>query len=246
MIEQFKYLFSPIKLGPVTVKNRIVSTPHGTGFGFGNLPTEQFIAYHAERAKGGCGLVEVEGSLVAPEKDSFLVWDKTLKLYDETCVPPFRRFADACHQHGAKVCMELFNTGTPNGQGPSAMPDLYNHVTARAMTVGEIKEFVECYGISAEFMRKAGFDGVEIHASHGFGIHGFLTPLFNRRSDKYGGSLEKRMTYLLEVVDRVRKAIGDGMALGVRLDVDDLIPGGNILEEGKRMAQNLEKTGKVQ
>ena len=245
MTEQFKYLFSPIKLGPVTVKNRIVSTPHGTGYPHNYLPSEQFIAYHAERARGGCGLVELEGSLVAPERDSFLHWDKTLKVYDEACVPGFRKLVDACHQHGAKVILELFNTGAGGGHSPSTMPDLFNRWTARTMTVDEIKALIEGYGISAELARKAGFDGVELHASHGFGIHGFITPLFNRRTDKYGGSLEKRVTFMLEVVDRVRKATGNSMALGVRLDPDDLIPGGNTLEDGKRMAVILEKTGKV-
>ncbi len=243
MTEQFKYLFSPIKLGPVTVRNRIVSTPHGTGFSERGQATERLAYYHAERAKGGAGLIEVEGAPSVPEPMFF--GDVQIRLWDEAGIPSLRQVVDMSHQYGAKIFIELFNWGISGGKGPSVLPDLWNRLTAREMTVEEIKEWVEWYGRSAENARKAGFDGVEIHASHGFAVEQFNSPLWNRRTDKYGGPLEKRMTFLLEIVDRIRKGIGDGLALGVRLNADEMFPGGNTLEDGKKMAQILEATGKV-
>ncbi len=245
MAEQFKYLFSPIKIGPVTVRNRIVSTPHGTGYSRLGLPTEQMAYYHAERAKGGCGLIEVEGGgcQAVPENETYLM--ESIQLYEDSCIPGFRKVVDMCHEHGAKVFIQLFNFGAGRGKGPSMVPDLWLGRTARALTVAEIKRNVEYYGISATNVRKAGFDGVEIHASHGFGIHEFNSPIWNRRTDSYGGSLEKRVSYMLEIIDRVRKAVGDGMAVGVRLDADELFPGGYTLEDGKKIAKIIESTGKV-
>lgn len=244
MTQQFKYLFSPIKLGPITVQNRIVSTPHGTGYARYAKPTEQFIYYHTERAKGGCGLIGIEGVLAVPEAESFEL-DMQLRLWDEGGIPGFRQLTDMCHQYGTKVVAELFNYGTGLGKGPSAHPDLWNRLTAREMTIEEISEWIKYYGISAEHAKKAGFDGVEIHASHGFAVQQFNSPLWNHRTDRYGGSLEKRVTFMLEVVDSIRKSIGNGLALGVRLDADELMPGGYNLEDGKRIAQILESTGKV-
>ncbi|MBI3979838.1 MAG: FAD-dependent oxidoreductase [Chloroflexi bacterium] len=243
MPEQFQYLFTPIKLGPVTVRNRIVSTPHGTGYPRSGRVTDQLVAYYVERARGGCGLLELQATLAVPEASSFA--RESLAIYDEGAIPGYRRLVDSVHEHGAKMFIELFNWGVSHGKGPSALPDLWNRLTAREMTVAEIKEWVEWYGIGAEHARQAGFDGVELHASHGFAIQQFLSPLWNRRTDDYGGPLKKRVTFALEVVDRVRTALGDGMALGVRLDVDDLFPGGNTIEDGKQIAQILESTGKV-
>lgn len=244
MTQQFKYLFSPIKLGPVTVQNRIVSTPHGTGYPRHFKSTDQMAAYHAERARGGCGLIGIEGAMAVPETESFML-DMQLAVWDEGCIPGFRKLTDMCHQYGTKVVAELFSWGTGVGKGPSAHPDLWNRLTSRAVTVEEIAEWVKYYGISAENAKKAGFDGVEIHASHGFALQQFNSPLWNKRTDKYGGSFEKRLTFMLEVVDIIRKAIGDGLALGLRFDADELMPGGYNLEDGKKMACILEATGKV-
>lgn len=244
MADQFKYLFTPIKVGPVTLRNRITSTPHGTGFYRNHLPTDQMAHYHAERAKGGCGLIGIDGPKAVPETES-LQADMQGYAYPETMIPAYRKVTDMIHQYGAATFLQLMHYGIACGLAPSKMPDVYKRVTARAITIAEIDEWVEYYGISAENAKKAGFDGIEIHASHGFGIHQFCSPVFNKRTDKYGGSLEKRMTLLLEIIDRVKEVTGDGLALGVRLDINDLMPGGNTIEEGKRMAQILEETGKV-
>lgn len=245
MSGQFKYLFTPIQLGPVTLRNRIVSTPHGTGYPLDGLPTERLAYYHAERAKGGAGLVEIEVSLVAPEPPNPMFEGKILRAWDERAIPGYRRIADMVHEHGGRVFCELVNLGVWGGRGPSEMPDLWGRHTAREATLEEIEEWVRYYGITAANLRQAGIDGVEVHASHAAGVQQFNSPLYNKRTDKYGGSFEKRLTFMLEVIDSIRTAVGNAMALGVRLDADEMMPGGITIEDSQRIAQILEGTGKV-
>ncbi|MCL4555196.1 MAG: hypothetical protein M1565_08760 [Actinobacteria bacterium] len=169
MADQFKYLFTPIKVGPVTLRNRITSTPHGTGFYRNHQPTDQMAHYHAERAKGGCGLIGIDGPKACPETES-LQADMQGYAYPETMIPHYRKVTDLIHQYGAATFLQLMHYGIACGLAPSKMPDVYKRVTARAITIPEIEEWVEYYGISAENAKKAGFDGIEIHASHGFAI----------------------------------------------------------------------------
>lgn len=246
MAEQtFRYLFTPVMLGPVTLRNRIVSTPVSTNFATAEgLPSEQHVHYYAERAKGGVGLIEIEAPLVMPEPYS--AGFRAIFGYDERCIPGLRRIADVVHEHGAKVFCELVNLGFwGSGKGPSAIPDLANHITAAELTTEGIEEWVRAYAACTRNMKEAGMDGVEIHACHGMAAHQFLSPLWNKRTDRYGGPLEKRLTFLLEVINRVRAEVGNSMALGVRLDADEVFPGGNSREDSKRIAQLLEETGKV-
>lgn len=245
MAEQFRHLFTPIKIGPVTVRNRIVVAPHGTLTGEGGLPSERGAYYYAERAKGGVGLVTIEGVQAAPKIPFIGYPDAVIRAYDERSIPGFRLIASMVHEHGAKVFCEIMDMGIWGGSGPSTMPDLRSRITASEMTVEEIQQLVDYYGLSTRYLREAGVDGVELHASHGVGLAQFISPLYNHRTDRYGGSLEKRMTCLVEVVDCVRQVLGTELALGVRLDVDEMYPNGNTLEDGKRIAQFLEATGKV-
>lgn len=241
MTDQFRYLFSPIRIGPVTIRNRIVSAPHTTLFAAGGLPTERLAYYYAERARGGAGLIEIEPCLAAPTTRRFSL----IRAYDERSIPGLRTIARMVHEHGATVFCELVNVGVWGGLAPSMMPDLWTRTTARAATVKEIEGWVAFYGRSARHLREAGIDGVEIHASHGAGAQQFNSPLYNKRTDRYGGSLEARLTFLLEVIDTIRTEVGREMAVGVRLDVDELLPGGITLEQGQEIARILEGTGQV-
>lgn len=244
MAEQFQYLFTPLQIGPVTVRNRIVSPPHGTSLGRAGLPTEELACYHAERAKGGAGLIELEVCMAVPEPPVPMFMGM-LRAWDKQAIPGFRRIAELIHEHGAKVFCEIAHLGVWTGRGPSAVPDLWMRATAREAPVDQIEEWVRWYGVTAANLREAGIDGIEIHASHGVGIQQFISPLYNRRNDKYGGALEQRLTFLLEVLDAVRAAIGNDLAVGVRLDGDELMPGGITLEDCQQIAQILEATGRV-
>ncbi|TAK36405.1 MAG: FAD-binding protein [Chloroflexota bacterium] len=241
MADQFQYLFSPLKIGPVTVRNRIAIAPHSTLFAPRGMPSDRLAFYYAERAKGGAGLITVEACITGPGPARWPL----IKAYDERSIPGLRKVADMVHEHGATCFCELINIGVWGGLGASMMPDLWTRSTAREATVAEIEEWVEQYGRSARHLVEAGMDGVEIHASHGAGPQQFNSPLYNKRTDKYGGSLEKRLTFLLESVHRIRQEIGPTLALGVRLDVDEMIPGGVTLEDGQEIARILENTGEV-
>jgi len=244
MTEQFKYLFSPIKIGPVTLKNRIVFPPHVTNLSENGILSERMGLYHAERAKGGAGLIIIEGTLAGDEPEVFMTEANTF-AHDDRCIPGFQRVADMVHEHGTKIFCQLYLLGIWAGRGASAMPNMWTRISAREATVEEIEEYVKSYGVSARNLRDAGIDGVELHATHGALINQFLSPLCNKRTDKYGGSFENRMTFLLEILDQVREEVDDDLAVGVRLIMDEMMPGGITLDEGKQIAEELEATGQV-
>ncbi|MCL5734358.1 MAG: hypothetical protein M1274_02020, partial [Actinobacteria bacterium] len=123
MADQFKYLFTPIKIGPITVRNRIMSTPHGTGYGRKFSATDQTAFYHAERAKGGCGLIGVEGAKAVPETQS-LQAESQPPAYSEDCIPGFRKVTDMVHEYGTTIVLQLMNYGVSCGMAPSATPDI--------------------------------------------------------------------------------------------------------------------------
>jgi len=186
MTDQFKYLFSPLKLGPVTVPNRIVFPPHVTNLAERGMLSEPMGAYLAERAKGGAGLIIIEGTLAAVEPKVFMTEANTF-AHDERCIPGFRRVADMVHEHGAKIFCQLYLMGIWAGRGASVMPNLWTRISAREATTDEIEEYVKYFGISAINLREAGIDGIELNATHGALINQFLSPLCNKRTDKYGG-----------------------------------------------------------
>jgi len=244
MAEQFKYLFSPIKIGPVTLQNRIVFPPHVTNLSEHGLLGDRMSRYHAERAKGGAGLIIIEGTLAGREPEVFMTEANTF-AHDERCIPGFHNVAEKVHEHGSKIFCQLYMMGIWAGRGASQMPNLWTRISAREATVDEIEAYVKAFGVSARNLREAGIDGVELNATHGAIINQFLSPLCNKRTDKYGGSQENRMTFLLEIIDEIRETVGDDLALGVRLIMDEMMPGGINLDEGKKIAEDLEATGQV-
>ena len=258
MASEFQYLFTPLKIGPVTVRNRLMSTSHATLMGEANSkwgePSfygERYAYYQAERAKGGIGLIIFGQTAVHPTSAYELM--NTSIAYDESAIPGFKLATDMIHKHGAKVFNQLFHSGLNNSGkvsklpvwAPSAVPSALFAETPMVMEIDDIKEIVEHYGISAENSKAGGFDGVEIHASHGYLPQQFLSPFSNQRTDEYGGSLENRMRFLLEVVERIRDGIGSDMALGIRLCGDELTPGGLTLDDSVEIARRLAATGKI-
>lgn len=258
MAGEFQYLFTPLKIGPVTVRNRLMSTSHATLMGEANTkwaePSfygERYAYYQAERAKGGIGLIIFGQTAVHPTTAYELM--NTSIAYDERAIPGFKLATDMIHQHGAKVFNQLFHSGLNNSGrhsklpvwAPSPVPSALMGEIPKIMEIDDIKEMIEHYGISAENSKAGGFDGVEIHASHGYLPQQFLSPFSNQRTDEYGGSLENRMRFLLEIIDRIRRGIGSEMALGVRLCGDEMTPGGLTLDDSVEIASKLAATGKI-
>ncbi len=242
-------LFSPVRIGRLTVPNRIVFPAHFTGFGRVHRPTERHARYYAERARGGAGLIVTEITAVHPASTSFerVVWG-----FDPECVPGFRRIAEAVHEHGARIMGQLWHCGRDMttglfteqaAQAPSALRGPASYQLPHALGVEEIQEVVAGFVRTATHFREAGFDGAEVHAGHGYLIHQFLSPLSNQREDAYGGPFENRLRFLREILTGVRAACGPDFALGVRMSADEFTAGGLTLADATAIAAAVSSWG---
>lgn len=243
-------LFTPLRLGPVTLANRVVFAAHLTNAAVDGLPTAQHAAYYAARAAGGAGLVVTEESTVDPGDRPY---EKLVDGSRPAVVPGYRRLTDAVHAHGTPVFAQLNHNGGQSSsmytrrpvQAAGPVPDPLFGEMPRALTGAGIVELVGAFAAAAARCAEGGFDGVELQASQSSVLRGFLARATNRRTDRYGGALEQRARFLLEVVAAVRAAIGPGLALGVRLSGDDLVDGGTTPDEAVATAVLLAGTGAV-
>ena len=228
MMTAFPRLFSEIRLGPVIARNRIVSSGHDTVMAVDGKVTDQLVAYQEVRAQGGVGLIVAQ---VAGIHQSAKYTGSVLMADDDSCIPGLSRLAEAVHRHGALLFQQLFHDGREmmdSGEGmlpvalsASAVPNERFHIMPRAMTADQVREMIECYASAAGRMRSAGHDGVEVVASHGYLPAQFLNPRTNLRNDDYGGSLANRMRFLREVLESVRRAVGSGLAVGLRMSIGE-------------------------
>jgi 2,4-dienoyl-CoA reductase-like NADH-dependent reductase (Old Yellow Enzyme family)/thioredoxin reductase len=242
-------LFEPFKIGTIKLKNRIVMPPMGTNFSTedGSV-TQRLKNYHVERAKGGVGLIIVEGAYVEPRGKGSV---RQLAVDHDNKIPGLGELATAVHANGAKIALQLFHGGRQChssiiGTQPvsaSEVPCRFTGETPRALTVPEIKEVIEAFAEAARRAKEARFDAVEIHGAHGYLVNQFLSPLTNRRTDQYGGDIKKRARFLLEILERIREKVGNGYPVLCRINGDDYIEGGITLEEAKTIAKMLEAGG---
>ncbi len=251
MNEQFKYLFTPIQIGGVTVRNRILITAHGKGYADDDhMPTERYAYYYGERAKGGVGLIVTECMAVHYTAPPVV---KEVYAFDKRAIPGLKRIVDAIHDHGGVAFGQGFHAGAmTSGQhwhyprwAPSALANAAFREIAHEMDHDDIQELVDYYARTAENFAEAGYDGMEIHGGHGHLIEEFMSPAFNKRTDEYGGSLENRMRLGLKVVDAVRAAVGKDMAVGYKISGDEFIEGGLCIEDVKEICKVLESTSKL-
>lgn len=230
---RFPRLFSPLRIGPVEIPNRVVSSGHDTVMVDDGKITDQLIAYHRARAEGGTGLIVVQ---VAGVHESARYTSHVLMAVDDSCLPGYRRLAEAVHSCGTVLFGQLFHPGrevmestdgtAPVPVAPSAVPNERFHVMPRALRPAEITGIVDGYGAAAARLTSAGLDGVEIVASHGYLPSQFLNPHVNRRDDRYGGTPENRLRFLYEVAEAVRQRSGPGAAVGIRISVAERDPAG--------------------
>jgi len=244
----FPNLFSPLRVGRITLRNRIVHAPHGTCLAENQLPSERHARYYAERARGGTALIVMEALRIHPTT-SFSIG--SINGFDPRIVPGLRRIAEAVHEHGAGIVAQVLHAGRQMTSALSRLPLLapsaircpQNKETPHEMDEGEIAEVVEAFGRATRFALEAGLDGVEIHAGHGYLIQQFLSPYSNRRTDRYGGSEQNRLRFALEVLARVRAEAGAGPIVGMRISGDEFTEGGLGLPEMERIAARLGATG---
>lgn len=290
----YDMLFSPMKIGNVEIKNRIVMAPMCMGFGqYNGCATETMMDYYEERAKGGVGLIFTEITRIndITGASSF----GQLGMSHDYQIPALREMADRIHKHNCKIMVELHHPGRQNlglmigtvpicNIGSKLMGNLYTEILTQAvipqgkklqdkhivprtvapskcerskmsdsvnreLSVNEIKRIICQFIEGAVRVKKAGCDGVELHAAHGYLIQQFLSPNTNKRTDQYGGSLENRMRFLLEIIDGIRSNCGKDFPIVVRLTVDEMYSEigqngkGYNLEEGIKMAKILSDKG---
>jgi len=241
----FKHLFTPIKIRNMEVRNRIVLLPMTTGFAEPDETVgDRFVNFYTERAKGGPGFMIIPFSPV-PAGSSM-----EAGLFDDRFIPGVRRLTARIHAHGAKVACQLivsyhviFKDGVPEVVGPSPVMNQIVYTVPRALTVDEIHLIVKEYGRAARRAREGGFDAVEILVGCGYLLNRFLSPYSNKREDEYGGSLENRMRMILECIESVRREVGNDFPVGVRLNIEELMPGGHTVEDSMIVAKALEKAG---
>jgi mycofactocin system FadH/OYE family oxidoreductase 2 len=246
----YRYLWSPLELGPVTVRNRIVFSAHLTNYARDGRPTEQHAAYYAARAAGGAGLIITEEHSTHPTDWPY---EKLIHGFHRDVIPGYRRITEAVHRHRVPIFAQINHNGGQASSmytrlpvwAPSPVPDPLFREVPKAVTRAEIDEIVAGYATVAEHCAEGGFDGIELQCSHSSIVRGFLSPATNRRTDEYGGSLANRARLLLEIVAAVRRVIGNRLALGARLCGDELIEGGTTIDEAVEVARMVEATGHV-
>ncbi len=246
----YETLFSPVKVGNLTIKNRIVSTAMVMNYNrTDGTVTDRYIKYAAEKARGGYGLIITENFSISEHAKGF---DKIGGLYRDDQIEGCRKMTDAVHAYGAKMFCQIYHPGRqtkrsvnggvqPEAVSPIACPMCFE--MPRELTVPEIKKIVKDFGTTAERVKKAGFDGVEVHAGNGYLVAGFLSPYQNKRTDEYGGCFQNRMRLLEEVVAEVRRAVGPDFPMSVRFAADEDIIGGRTLIESRIIAMRLEEMG---
>jgi 2,4-dienoyl-CoA reductase-like NADH-dependent reductase (Old Yellow Enzyme family)/thioredoxin reductase len=250
----FRRLFEPLTIGNFTVRNRIVNTSHGTG-----LRDDRDLRYLQERARGGVGLMGVHAAhgiynyaigpgpyKEAPEWDEKALSPVTpdgVAFYDRVVIPPLAKRAQVIHAEGAKCFAQVFNLGAGRHQramspafGPSDVADPYEAAVPHPLTPAEIEELIEGFAQGIRRVREAGFDAAEIHGAHGYLVNEFLSPYFNRRTDRWGGTREGRVQIVADIVAAARRLVGSDFPIGIRIGVDG---------DGERRGITIDELGEL-
>lgn len=259
----FEHLFQPIQIGKVTVPNRVVHVP--TDISSGNADgsvNERVIAYHEEIAKGGTGLIIVGAS--TPDKETGRPTVTCLSVDADYYIPGLHRLAHAMQKHGAKCAIQIQHPGRQAAyprKGQISCSDMVSDLPgsagheviyagdkahgkiAREMSVEEVYDLIERFAEGAWRVQQAGFDAVELHGAHGYMIAQFMSPYTNKRNDRFGGTLQNRMRFVLEIIDRIHMKCGWDFPVMVRYSGEEWMPGSRKLDESVEIARMLEKAG---
>lgn len=244
-----QHLLSAFTLKGKTLRNRSVVPAMVTNYCHADgTCSETFAAYHEAKARGGFGMIITEDFAVCPEGRGFPFLPG---LWNDEQIPGFTAFTKRIHAQGAVLIAQIYHAGRQTGSAvtgcapaaPSAIPCPFSPDMPREMTEDDIHTVVTQFGDCARRAEQAGFDGVEIHAAHGYLISQFLSPYSNKRTDGYGGSLINRMRFLLEIMAEVRRKCSEGFIQGVRISVDEFVTGGRTMEDARAVIPFLERAG---
>ena len=250
---RYPHLFSPLRIGSETVRNRIMQTAHVKLFTAGSVDSQRNVDYQVARAKGGAGLLITGNRVVHPT--STTGFPRVSWAFLPEALEANQRLTRMVHEHGAVIFEQLNHFGLNASSdsaddlrvlwGPSAVKSPAYGEAPKAMEREDIQEVVEWWGRCAELSREGGFDGTEVHISHSYLLHQFLSPLYNKRTDEYGGSFENRLRFAREVIDEVRRRVGQDFVVGARISLSDFIPGALDVGDAMRVAQELEADGRI-
>lgn len=246
----FKKLFSSMDINGCTIPNRLVVTAMVANYcNTDGTATDRYIAYHETKAKGGWGLIITEDYAISKNA---MGYDKIAGLWEDSQIPSHKKLTETVHKYNSKIFAQIYHAGRQtcsyvNGgvqpMAPSAIPCPWLRQLPREMTIEDIKQVVSDFGDCALRAKKAGFDGVEIHAGHGYLLAEFLSPYSNKRADQYGGCLEKRARIVKEVIEDIRSKVGKDFPVTIRFSGDETVEGGRDMSESRILARLFEEWG---
>lgn len=246
-----EHLYSPLKVGTNTLRNRIVSTGHNTGLNDGLRIGDRLRAYYAARAEGGVGLMIMGSTSVHPSSNSRL--RPAFANWSDDVIAEYASLSRVVADRGSRIFAQLNHAGAgagvPGGVGhtlaPSAIKSELAPQTPHALELEQIDELVRAFAAAAVRVRAGGMHGLEIHAGHGNLIQQFLSLLTNQRSDAFGGTLENRMRFGKVVLQSIRKAVGDDFTVGLRMSVQEDHDGGLTLDDSKMIVPEFVRAGQL-
>jgi mycofactocin system FadH/OYE family oxidoreductase 2 len=245
-----RFLFTPLKIGSITVSNRIVFSAHLTNYAEDFMPTDRHGYYYRERARGGVGLIITEEHSTHPTDHPY---EKLIHAFNPKVIPGYRRITDMVHAEGVPILAQInHNGGQSSGMftrlpawAPSAIADPLFREVPKAVEHEDIQQIIEGYATVADYTKQGGFDGIELQCSHSSIVRQFLSRNTNHRTDDYGGSLENRARLLREIIAAIRLKVGRAYVMSVRLCGDELIRDGITIDEAVALARILEKDGLI-
>ena len=222
-------LFDPLVLRHKTLRNRVVFGAHTANMAEQGLPGARHLGYYLERAKGGAGMIVVEP---VPVHRTAVLTRGNMLHGDDAIIAPLKRIVDACHAEGAVMLQQLYHVGQHGdfdnsyqpAWSPSGLPSFHDADGSHAMTEAEIEEVIDGFVAAALRAQQSGFDGVELFGAYNGLIEQFWLPWSNRRSDAWGGSLDKRMRFASEIITRTRTAVGEDFIIGINASIDSGVP----------------------
>ncbi|MEB2298849.1 FAD-dependent oxidoreductase [Lysinibacillus xylanilyticus] len=240
----FKYLFTPVEIGNTIIKNRILSTAHQTNHVLDGIPTDDLIAYHVTRARGGLGLIILEAGAV---HSSGLLTTHTIAAFDPSIKEIYRKLIEKVSPYDTKVFAQLFHGGREivssnyrsAALAPSSIPSMRFGTMPRPMSLSEIQEVIAGFAKSARNAKDGGLHGVEVCCSHGYLPAQFWSEQTNKRNDKYGGSFENRMRFIVETIQAIWKEVGEDFTVGIRMSSDEMTIDGLTIKDSIKIAEYL-------
>jgi 2,4-dienoyl-CoA reductase-like NADH-dependent reductase (Old Yellow Enzyme family) len=253
MIANADALLKPLRIRNTTFRNRVMSTSHAPGYGKDGKPQERYQLYHEEKAKGGIGLTMFGGSSSVALDSPATPWNQ-ISVADDSIIPYFQQFAERIHRHGAKLMIQLTHMGRRTRWDTdnwfpviSAFPmrEPASRSMPKEMEDTDIARVIAEFAAAARRCKEGGLDGLEISAAHGHLVDQFFSPSVNRRTDSYGGSLENRMRFGIEVLTAIREAVGEDFLVGMRMSGDELLAQGLTHEDCVAIAAEYARRGLV-